>query len=87
MNVCATSLARGMTTLFCSNNAAALKAFVDKLPPQIRNICLNLSDMKKGDVGSFAKAVENLINELRNAEENELDYKEKIKVCSVRFEL
>ena len=83
MNVVAGYLSHGKRILCTSSNQRALDAMIQKLPNELRVLCTPLSsceDKEEGSLLELEKHLEELIDCLRDANQNKEKHAEKVKV-------
>ncbi|CAB9497242.1 Inherit from COG: Helicase [Seminavis robusta] len=66
VNVAATALSEGKTVIVVSSNSRALRAFLEKLPPKLRALALDMSCCKEEGMLEFQQALETLYKNFQN---------------------
>ena len=80
------ALSKGKSVLFSSTNEAATRAFMDKVPPKLRWMCMNISGFQAKDIESVRNDVEDFIYNLREVQKNPDHYKDQIAVsCYLNY--
>jgi hypothetical protein len=85
VNFAAVNLSEGGTVLVTSNNPCALRAFVEKLPPQLRKLCLDMASCDEGNMVDVHRALEAMHLELSIVFEQHVEFDRNIEVCRLRL--
>ena len=85
-------LQQGRSVLYCSASAKPLKELFERLPAEMRKICLDVSSLEHNDdedaaIKDFCDKLECMqmdLKTMKTEEEKEQKYTKKIEVCSFR---
>ena len=85
MNVVASGLTLGLQILVCSSNPRALRAFVEKLPSELRILCGDYACCEEGSIVDFHHALMKMQMHLAEEKEREDETEELISVSFLRL--
>lgn len=83
-NLMAALLARGQRVLVTSEKSQALRVLRDKLPPELQELCVSVTDLSRGGSEELSRSVARIAD--RKAAYNDVDEAEKIESLTVRRE-
>lgn len=75
-NLLSALLARGQRVLVTSEKSQALRVLRDKLPPELQELCVAITDLSRGGAEELSRSVSRIAD--RKASYNEVDESEKI---------
>lgn len=81
-NLVSSLLARGQRVLVTSEKSQALRVLRDKLPPELQELCVSITDLSKGGSEELSRSVARIAD--RKAAYNDIDDAEKIESLRVR---
>ncbi|WP_089246736.1 AAA domain-containing protein [Rhodococcoides kyotonense] len=83
-NLLSALLARGQRVLVTSEKSQALRVLRDKLPPELQELCVAITDLSRGGAEELSRSVSRIAD--RKASYNEVDESEKIESLRARRE-
>lgn len=81
-NLVSSLLARGQRVLVTSEKSQALRVLRDKLPPELQELCVSITDLSRGGSEELGRSVARIAD--RKASYNDVDEQEKIESLRVR---
>lgn len=81
-NLVSSLLARGQRVLVTSEKSQALRVLRDKLPPELQELCVSITDLSRGGSEELSRSVARIAD--RKAAYNDIDDAEKIESLEVR---
>lgn len=80
VNCVAVGLYLKLQVLLTSTNPRALRAFWEKLPPELQKLCVDFSSCVEGGMSGFHQTLETLCADLRDINERKDEIRKKIEV-------